>query len=158
MTRHFQISSSFPSGSVRACPTRRGRGASTRWTGATTTSSPPWSRWSGTSRDTSSSRPARDDKRFHSSSVQFFWLEIKFGQTCHISPNLIGFATEFWITLTKSDSNPIPQPPKLTNEPANAPQYNDNLYGTSVQSVIDVAVTGKHCILDVSANAIRQET
>ena len=34
-------------------------------------------------------------------------------------------------------------------------QYNDNLYGTSVQSVIDVAVTGKHCILDVSANAIR---
>ena len=36
-------------------------------------------------------------------------------------------------------------------------QYNDNLYGTSVQSVIDVAVTGKHCILDVSANAIRQE-
>merc|ERR1712045_425609 len=37
-----------------------------------------------------------------------------------------------------------------------AGQYNDNLYGTSVQSVIDVAVTGKHCILDVSANAIRR--
>jgi guanylate kinase len=36
-----------------------------------------------------------------------------------------------------------------------AGQYNDNLYGTAVQSVIDVAVTGKHCILDVSANAIR---
>ncbi len=36
-----------------------------------------------------------------------------------------------------------------------AGQYNDNLYGTAVQSVIDVAMTGKHCILDVSANAIR---
>jgi len=37
-----------------------------------------------------------------------------------------------------------------------AGQYNDNLYGTSVQSVIDVAVQGKHCILDVSANAIKR--
>jgi len=37
-----------------------------------------------------------------------------------------------------------------------AGQYNDNLYGTSVQSVKDVAVQGKHCILDVSANAIKR--
>ena len=37
-----------------------------------------------------------------------------------------------------------------------AGQYNDNLYGTSVQSVIDVAGQGKHCILDVSANAIKR--
>jgi len=37
-----------------------------------------------------------------------------------------------------------------------AGQYNDNLYGTSVQSVIDVAAQGKHCILDVSANAIKR--
>ena len=71
-----------------------------------------------------------------------------------------------------------------------AGQYNDNLYGTSVQSVIDVAaqgtqcvqltqfmklsiiicmsnyvivillnsidISGKHCILDVSANAIKR--
>ncbi|TRY76754.1 hypothetical protein TCAL_08554 [Tigriopus californicus] len=37
-----------------------------------------------------------------------------------------------------------------------AGQYNDNLYGTAVQSVIDVAVQGKHCILDVSANAIKR--
>lgn len=37
-----------------------------------------------------------------------------------------------------------------------AGQYNDNLYGTAVQSVVDVAVQGKHCILDVSANAIKR--
>jgi len=37
-----------------------------------------------------------------------------------------------------------------------AGQYNDNLYGTSVQSVKDVASQGKHCILDVSANAIKR--
>merc|ERR1711881_131932 len=37
-----------------------------------------------------------------------------------------------------------------------AGQYNENLYGTSVQSVIDVAAQGKHCILDVSANAIKR--
>ncbi|QQP51152.1 Uncharacterized protein FKW44_012409 [Caligus rogercresseyi] len=37
-----------------------------------------------------------------------------------------------------------------------AGQYNDNLYGTSVKSVQDVAALGKHCILDVSANAIKR--
>jgi len=37
-----------------------------------------------------------------------------------------------------------------------AGQYNENLYGTSVQSAKDVAVQGKHCILDVSANAIKR--
>jgi len=37
-----------------------------------------------------------------------------------------------------------------------AGQYNDNLYGTSVQSVKDVAEQGKHCILDVSGNAIKR--
>ena len=37
-----------------------------------------------------------------------------------------------------------------------AGQYNENLYGTAVQSVIDVAQQGKHCILDVSANAIKR--
>ena len=37
-----------------------------------------------------------------------------------------------------------------------AGQYNDNLYGTAVQSVVDVASSGKHCILDVSANAIKR--
>merc|ERR1740123_1907731 len=37
-----------------------------------------------------------------------------------------------------------------------AGQYNENLYGTSVQSVKDVALQGKHCILDVSANAIKR--
>jgi len=37
-----------------------------------------------------------------------------------------------------------------------AGQYNENLYGTSVQSVKDVAAQGKHCILDVSANAIKR--
>jgi len=37
-----------------------------------------------------------------------------------------------------------------------AGQYNDNLYGTAVQSVVDVASQGKHCILDVSANAIKR--
>ncbi|XP_076312458.1 disks large homolog 1-like isoform X3 [Tachypleus tridentatus] len=37
-----------------------------------------------------------------------------------------------------------------------AGQYNDNLYGTSVSSVKEVAEKGKHCILDVSGNAIRR--
>ncbi|XP_062870557.1 disks large homolog 2 isoform X1 [Trichomycterus rosablanca] len=37
-----------------------------------------------------------------------------------------------------------------------AGQYNDNLYGTSVQSVRYVAERGKHCILDVSGNAIKR--
>lgn len=37
-----------------------------------------------------------------------------------------------------------------------AGQYNDNLYGTSVASVRDVAEKGRHCILDVSGNAIKR--
>ncbi|XP_033359101.1 disks large 1 tumor suppressor protein isoform X3 [Bombus vosnesenskii] len=37
-----------------------------------------------------------------------------------------------------------------------AGQYNDNLYGTSVASVREVAEKGKHCILDVSGNAIKR--
>ncbi|XP_030628948.1 disks large homolog 4 isoform X3 [Chanos chanos] len=38
-----------------------------------------------------------------------------------------------------------------------AGQYNNHLYGTSVQSVREVAEQqGKHCILDVSANAVRR--
>ena len=37
-----------------------------------------------------------------------------------------------------------------------AGQYNGNLYGTSVASVRQVADTGKHCILDVSGNAIKR--
>lgn len=37
-----------------------------------------------------------------------------------------------------------------------AGQFHGNLYGTSVQSVRDVADKGKHCILDVSGNAIRR--
>ncbi|XP_041428624.1 disks large homolog 3 isoform X2 [Xenopus laevis] len=37
-----------------------------------------------------------------------------------------------------------------------AGQFNDNLYGTSVQSVRAVAERGKHCILDVSGNAIKR--
>uniref|UniRef100_A0AAX7TUF9 Discs, large homolog 2 (Drosophila) n=1 Tax=Astatotilapia calliptera TaxID=8154 RepID=A0AAX7TUF9_ASTCA len=37
-----------------------------------------------------------------------------------------------------------------------AGQYNDNLYGTSVHSVKYVAERGKHCILDVSGNAIKR--
>ncbi|XP_042313194.1 disks large homolog 2 isoform X3 [Sceloporus undulatus] len=37
-----------------------------------------------------------------------------------------------------------------------AGQYNDNLYGTSIQSVRFVAERGKHCILDVSGNAIKR--
>lgn len=37
-----------------------------------------------------------------------------------------------------------------------AGQYNDNLYGTSVASVQEVAEKGKHCILDVSGNAIKR--
>ncbi|KAK7486483.1 hypothetical protein BaRGS_00022284 [Batillaria attramentaria] len=34
--------------------------------------------------------------------------------------------------------------------------YNDNLYGTSVASVKEVAEQGRHCILDVSGNAIKR--
>lgn len=37
-----------------------------------------------------------------------------------------------------------------------AGQYNNNLYGTSVASVKEVAEKGKHCILDVSGNAIKR--
>ncbi|XP_021531797.1 disks large homolog 1 isoform X9 [Aotus nancymaae] len=37
-----------------------------------------------------------------------------------------------------------------------AGQYNNHLYGTSVQSVREVAEKGKHCILDVSGNAIKR--
>ncbi|XP_077283994.1 MAGUK family member discs large 1 isoform X5 [Arctopsyche grandis] len=37
-----------------------------------------------------------------------------------------------------------------------AGQYNENLYGTSVASVKQVAEKGKHCILDVSGNAIKR--
>ncbi|KAI2643830.1 hypothetical protein H4Q32_026788 [Labeo rohita] len=40
-----------------------------------------------------------------------------------------------------------------------AGQYNNHLYGTSVQSVRQVAEQqGKHCILDVSANAVRRSS
>lgn len=37
-----------------------------------------------------------------------------------------------------------------------AGQYNENLYGTSVSSVREVAEKGKHCILDVSGYAIKR--
>jgi len=37
-----------------------------------------------------------------------------------------------------------------------AGQYNNNLYGTSIASVKAVAEKGKHCILDVSGNAIKR--
>ncbi|XP_038604061.1 disks large homolog 3 isoform X2 [Tachyglossus aculeatus] len=37
-----------------------------------------------------------------------------------------------------------------------AGQFNDNLYGTSIQSVRAVAERGKRCILDVSGNAIKR--
>ena len=37
-----------------------------------------------------------------------------------------------------------------------AGQFQNNLYGTSIQSVKDVASQGRHCILDVSGNAIRR--
>ncbi|XP_053739670.1 discs large homolog 1-like protein isoform X9 [Synchiropus splendidus] len=37
-----------------------------------------------------------------------------------------------------------------------AGQYNNHLYGTSVHSVREVADKGKHCILDVSGNAIKR--
>ncbi|XP_076333228.1 disks large homolog 1-like isoform X2 [Tachypleus tridentatus] len=37
-----------------------------------------------------------------------------------------------------------------------AGQYNDNLYGTSAKAVQDVADSGKHCVLDVSGNAIKR--
>uniref|UniRef100_A0A3Q3W1C2 Uncharacterized protein n=1 Tax=Mola mola TaxID=94237 RepID=A0A3Q3W1C2_MOLML len=37
-----------------------------------------------------------------------------------------------------------------------AGQYNNHLYGTSIQSVKEVSDKGKHCILDVSGNAIKR--
>jgi len=37
-----------------------------------------------------------------------------------------------------------------------AGQFNDNLYGTSLAAVKEVAEKGKHCILDVSGNAIKR--
>ncbi|CAJ0945166.1 unnamed protein product, partial [Mesorhabditis belari] len=37
-----------------------------------------------------------------------------------------------------------------------AGQFQGNLYGTSIQSVRQVANSGRHCILDVSGNAIRR--
>uniref|UniRef100_A0AC35EUN7 Uncharacterized protein n=1 Tax=Panagrolaimus sp. PS1159 TaxID=55785 RepID=A0AC35EUN7_9BILA len=37
-----------------------------------------------------------------------------------------------------------------------AGQFQDNLYGTSIKAVRDVAQAGRHCILDVSANAIKR--
>ncbi|CAI4226967.1 unnamed protein product [Auanema sp. JU1783] len=37
-----------------------------------------------------------------------------------------------------------------------AGQFQNNLYGTSIQSVKEVALQGRHCILDVSGNAIRR--
>lgn len=37
-----------------------------------------------------------------------------------------------------------------------AGQFNNNLYGTSIQSVKEVAQQGRHCILDVSGNAIKR--
>lgn len=37
-----------------------------------------------------------------------------------------------------------------------AGQYNDHLYGTCLTSVHEVAENGKHCILDVSGNAIKR--
>jgi guanylate kinase len=37
-----------------------------------------------------------------------------------------------------------------------AGQFQDNLYGTSIKAVRDVANAGRHCILDVSANAIKR--
>lgn len=37
-----------------------------------------------------------------------------------------------------------------------AGQYQNNLYGTSIESVRQVAQLGRHCILDVSGNAIRR--
>ena len=37
-----------------------------------------------------------------------------------------------------------------------AGQYNNNLYGTKISSVQEVAHVGKHCVLDVSGNAIRR--
>ncbi|VDK43237.1 unnamed protein product [Anisakis simplex] len=37
-----------------------------------------------------------------------------------------------------------------------AGQFQDNLYGTSIGSVREVAQSGRHCILDVSGNAIRR--
>uniref|UniRef100_A0A0K0E448 Discs large homolog 1-like protein n=1 Tax=Strongyloides stercoralis TaxID=6248 RepID=A0A0K0E448_STRER len=37
-----------------------------------------------------------------------------------------------------------------------AGQFQNNLYGTSITSILDVANTGKHCILDVSGNAIKR--
>ena len=39
-----------------------------------------------------------------------------------------------------------------------AGQFSDNLYGTSIKAVRDVAQRGKHCILDVSGGALRRLT
>uniref|UniRef100_A0A183CLE0 Calcium/calmodulin-dependent serine protein kinase/membrane-associated guanylate kinase n=1 Tax=Globodera pallida TaxID=36090 RepID=A0A183CLE0_GLOPA len=37
-----------------------------------------------------------------------------------------------------------------------AGQFQNNLYGTSIAAVMEVAESGRHCILDVSGNAIRR--
>ena len=37
-----------------------------------------------------------------------------------------------------------------------AGQFSDNLYGTSIKAVRDVASLGKHCILDVAGPALRR--
>lgn len=37
-----------------------------------------------------------------------------------------------------------------------AGQFQQNLYGTSIHAVRQVAESGRHCILDVSGNAIRR--
>ncbi|CAG9532272.1 unnamed protein product [Cercopithifilaria johnstoni] len=42
------------------------------------------------------------------------------------------------------------------NQFIEAGQFQDNLYGTSINSVREVAEMGRHCILDVSGNAIRR--
>lgn len=42
------------------------------------------------------------------------------------------------------------------NQFIEAGQFQDNLYGTSINSVREVAQMGRHCILDVSGNAIRR--
>ena len=39
-----------------------------------------------------------------------------------------------------------------------AGQFSDNLYGTSIKAVRDVAGRNKHCILDVSGGALRRLT
>ncbi|ESO10057.1 hypothetical protein HELRODRAFT_73143 [Helobdella robusta] len=37
-----------------------------------------------------------------------------------------------------------------------AGEYNNHLYGTSIQSIREVAERGKHCLLDVSGNAVKR--